>query len=406
MSSEQLFDILMAIRNVGIAVISPDSYFWLVTLVVALQYYRMAQNKARFFRVPRDRIWPMVFLATGWGIVAGVIGSVLMAGLNLSISLAGLEYLWPLAILLMLINPRFLCFAYAGGILSLSHLLFGWPEINVSQLMALVGVLHLMESFLILVSGHLGAIPTYMKLSSGEIVGAFSLQRLWPIPLALLILSKPIPFELEFELIRREPFYPFYLVVAALGYSDIALSQTPKEKSRTSFVYLGIYSVILLTLSIFSDIYPPLVWIAVLFGPLGHELVIKLGLQREFGGRPIYRTHHRGVMVLDVVDKSPAALAGLRSGDIVLSVNGTLVDNKPFLEKTLQEAPGEVRLKIARKEAFQLTITLDTKAKTPVGIIWAPDKSEEYYMEILKDNWFMLLLRRGWRAVSAKAKFL
>lgn len=386
-------------QNVLTTVFSPSSYFWAVTLVVAVQYYRMAQNKAEFFDVPRDRVWPMVLTATGWGIVAGLVGSMLMLILNISIGFTGLEYLWPVALALMLINPRFLCFAYAGGLVSLSYLLFGWPDVNVSQMMALVGVLHLMESFLILVSGHLGAVPTYMKIASGEVVGAFTLQRLWPIPLSILIFSQPIPINNEtIQLANTQPYFPFLLVIAALGYSDFALSRNPKAKSRSSFKYLSLYSVILLALSIVSSHYPPMVWIAVLFGPLGHELVIKLGLNEEFGGQPVYRSPEQGIMVLDVVDKSAAARSGIRSEDVIIAIDGIAVVNIHMFEQILAERAGaeSVEVLVARNGAFNRRVNLSLVGEVS-GIIPVPDANQGYYVELLKENWVLRWVRKSWK---------
>ncbi|RYD07115.1 hypothetical protein N752_00605 [Desulforamulus aquiferis] len=113
----------------------------------------------------------------------GVIASYLMLVIGLTLSGSGLLYLWPLAILLMLIDARFLCFAYAGGILAFSSLVFGWPNVSVPQVLGLVAILHMVEAFLIYVSGHQGAVPTFIKNTEGKVVGGFALQKFWPIPL-------------------------------------------------------------------------------------------------------------------------------------------------------------------------------------------------------------------------------
>ena len=74
-----------------------------------------------------------------------------------------------------------------GGLLALVSLLFGFPEISVPQIMALVAILHMVESFLIFSSGHLGAVPAYIKGQGGRITGGFTLQKFWPIPLVALV---------------------------------------------------------------------------------------------------------------------------------------------------------------------------------------------------------------------------
>ena len=109
--------------------------------------------------------------------------------LGISINDLGILYLWVLAVLLMLINPRFLCFSYAGGLLALFSLFTGYPKLNIPALMGLVAVLHLVESALILASGHSGSLPVYVRNRFGRVVGAFNLQKFWPVPLAIIAIG-------------------------------------------------------------------------------------------------------------------------------------------------------------------------------------------------------------------------
>ena len=102
--------------------------------------------------------------------------------LEFPLSEAGLWYVWPLALLLMLMHPRYLCFSYAGGIMALSSLLFGWPELNVPAVISLVAVLHMVEAVLIRWHGHLNPSPVYLRTGEGEVVGGLNLQKFWPCP--------------------------------------------------------------------------------------------------------------------------------------------------------------------------------------------------------------------------------
>ncbi|MGB9905420.1 MAG: PDZ domain-containing protein, partial [Desulfotomaculales bacterium] len=138
-----------------------EPFFWIVVFFVAFQYRRMAAVREGMTGLKEGRVWLDTFLAVIYGVVGGFAGSLLIVLAGLTLSGAGLLYLWPVAILLLLIEPRFLCFAYAGGLLAVTHLLFGFPSLNVAQILALVAILHMVESILILVSGHLGAVPGY-----------------------------------------------------------------------------------------------------------------------------------------------------------------------------------------------------------------------------------------------------
>ena len=125
-----------------------------VLLLVFMQYRRMAGIEQRVFGVPLSDPLRNTLAALGAGFLGGLLATFLFVFLGISLMDAGIGYLWLLAIALMMVHPRFICFAYAGGILSVTHLLFGWPGLSVPAIMALVAVLHLVESLLILLHGH------------------------------------------------------------------------------------------------------------------------------------------------------------------------------------------------------------------------------------------------------------
>ena len=115
-------------------------------------------------RVTGAMFWPPPYLA----LLGGVLASYIMVFVGLTLSDSGLIYLWPLAILLMFIDARFLCFAYAGGLLALSSIALGWPEVSIPQLLGLVAILHFAEAVLILVSVHLGAMPSLFGMQKAR----------------------------------------------------------------------------------------------------------------------------------------------------------------------------------------------------------------------------------------------
>ena len=67
-------------------------------------------------------------------------------------------------------QPSVLLLPMPGDFFLFSYIFFGVPRINVPQLMGLVAILHMVESLLILVSGHLDPIPVYVKRSDGQVV--------------------------------------------------------------------------------------------------------------------------------------------------------------------------------------------------------------------------------------------
>ncbi|MHB1127722.1 MAG: PDZ domain-containing protein [Bacillota bacterium] len=349
----------MIIFSLG-RMLTTSYFFWLIVLFSGLQYYRIAKTKQELYGITREAFTHQFLWAVLLGLAGGLLGSLLMVAVGVTVSGIGIGYLWLLALLLALISPHLLCFSYSGGIISLASLLLGFPKVDVPNLMGLVAVLHLVESFLILLSGHLGAIPVFARNAAGRVVGGFNLQKFWPLPITALLatpLAGPSPLggavnmpdwwpliRPAVEVNPQSVLYVILPVVAALGYSDLALTGTPEHKSRRTALNLAVFSVILLGLSVLASHYSGLAVLAALFGPLGHELTILRGRKRELTGSPFYVSPPKGIRVLDVLWGSPAARIGMRSGDIITVVNGMEVNCAQELQQALQVATGKVEV--------------------------------------------------------------
>ena len=293
----------------------------------------------------------------------------LMVVLGISLNDLGILFLWVIAVLLMLINPRFLCFSYAGGILALISLLTGYPKLNIPALMGLVAVLHLVESVLILTSGHIDPLPVYVRNRFGRVVGGFNLQKFWPIPLVVVAMVTVTQQGPAGDLIRMPDWWPLLRplgvlaaqtaygllpVIAALGYGELAITCLPRERVRLTSLHLSLFSLVLLGLAILAAYVPQTVILAALFAPLGHEVVIHVGQRSELQGQPRFVPPTRGVMVLDVLRGSSSHRAGLRSGDVILRIGDIPVNSRAELAYALdlsgssfqieyQQEPGRLR---------------------------------------------------------------
>lgn len=378
--------------------------FWLLVLIIAYQYRRLARLKEELFGVRGEPAWQPTLIAVAYGVLGGLGGSFIMVLVGVSLSGIGINYLWGLALLLMLLNPRFLCFSYAGGLISLSALILGRPQVDVPHLMGLVAVLHIVEALLIRLSGHLGAIPVYTS-HRGQVVGAFNMQKFWPIPIAALALitlppwlppGAAVPMPDWWPLIRPafmpEPEQALFVVLpvaAGLGYGDLALSSRPEEKSKLSARNLAFYSLTLLGLSILASYYRPLTWLAALFGPLGHEYTIWLGRWAETRGEPLYVPSDLGARILDVVRNSPAAKLGLRSGDILLKVNGWPVRDRETLGAALEGSLEQVEVVFYRDGEGERTGRVYKDPLEPLGIILVPQPGDNPQMELMSSGWLV-----------------
>jgi len=91
-------------------------------------------------------------------------------------------------------------------------------------------------------------LPIYVATKEGRIVGGYNLQKFWPMPLVVLfagvypdpeiikgIVSMPEWWPLlkpSFTVLEGEMVYSLLAIPAVLGYGDVAISLTPREKTR------------------------------------------------------------------------------------------------------------------------------------------------------------------------------
>lgn len=405
----------------------------IVMSIVLRQYVRQASLEEHLFGTPFSRPLRQVMTSLGFGVLGGFFASILMVSLGVPLSEEmGIIYVWPVVLVMMLISPRFMCFAYGGGVVgTISLLLRGlavlWPQvgdvgllaslmaIDLSALMALVGLLHLTEALLIFISGHINASPIIVQGPKGKVVGGFMLQRFWPMPIAALfalIISQEelngggIPMPDWWPLLRplTEPgpgmvfFMSLIPIVAALGYSDIAVSSTPRAKSRWSARNLLLYSIVLLALAILSGRWTLLQIPAVLFAPLGHELLIQAGNRREWAGEPLYTAPERGVRLLTVLPDSAAQAQGLGEGWIILNVNGIDVNSRRDLAAALNLFPGLAEIEAVSPEGETKILRIHQR-QGKLGLVPVPDKSEGGSYLKLGGQGFLLRL---WKRIKKK----
>ncbi|NMB11730.1 MAG: PDZ domain-containing protein [Firmicutes bacterium] len=383
----------------------------IVLLLIYGQYRRISVLEAHILGSSCTN--PVVETATAvlYGLVGGILASAVFIGVGIPLSETGIWYVWPLALLLMLFHPRFLCFSYAGGILAIIYLIFGRPTLNVSATMALVAVLHMVEAALIRLHGHVTPSPVYLRSDGGEVVGGLSLQKFWPLPILALVLVT-VSGDLEgADLVAMPDWWPLikpyrlpgegerflYLLfpmVAALGYGDICLSRLPKEKARLSSLYLASYSLLLLGTAIGAASVPALRWVAALGAPLGHELVIYLGRQSEKVNPPLFRST-QGAMVLAVQPGSPGQTMGLVPGDIIVAINDYPVFSQENVRQVMNPWVIDPTIAVKGSISGKGDRLVHYKGKIPpLGVVFVPDPYEKRALILRNEGFVARWLKR------------
>ena len=395
------------LSQMGYLLLSP--LFWAVVALIWWQNNRLAKQKSEFFHLPKEKVWRKTLQSVAFGLLGGFIGSMLMIVLGLDIASIGIEYLWIIALILALINPRFICFASSGGILIAATALFGVPELNAPQLLALIGVLHFVEGTLVYFAGHLHAMRIYVKWHDGRIIGGFNMQNFWPLPLIALMLQDGIgesafmampewwPLLNSAEIASENIMYLLVAVIAALGYSDIALVHKVRWKSKKSAEYLLIYGAVIIVLAVIMEQGHWWNAIIALAAPLGHELIIHLGQRMEKNGEPLYVQPERGVMILDVLEGLPAQKMGLKPQDIILAVNAKDINSYREL-LFFSDSYNEILLK--RGNAYR-HFKLNSHAEK-WGIIPVPNTSGGRYLYFGGNFHFLKVLQKKLKKLFKK----
>ncbi|MCK9905367.1 PDZ domain-containing protein, partial [Frankia sp. Cpl3] len=281
----------------------------------------------------------------GMGLVGGLIVSVLAGGLGIVVQVPSLWILWILAVCLALIKLRFLCFAYAAGLLTILHgiarvfpegagdqglgMLLSWlRDADPVPILALDALLHLVEAMLVRWNAGRDASPLFIEGRRGRIIGAYQLQSFWLTPLFLLVQTTP-----ESGMTGMlYPGWPLFandvaafgimFLPAVTGFSDITQTMTPWRKARDIAKQLVLYAVILLALAYLSVLWPPLSLAAALFALFGHEGLFWLSRRAERQQTPYFIQSSSGVKIMAVIPGTPAEEMGILPGEIVVKVNG------------------------------------------------------------------------------------
>lgn len=341
--------------------------FLLILMLAYAHIKRMDLQEESWLGRRRETVSNQFMNVILYGMIVGLIASFLIVIIGITLDMNSILFIWPLALFLMLINQRYLCFSYAGGILALVSLIVGWPNINVSAIIALVGILHLMESLLILMDGSRGSLPVIMEHKRFKPIGAYVLNRVWPIPLLMLVVPSTL-FQSTGGTVAMPDWWPLFqapggegglLIIplaAVLGYGDIAVTRTPRRRTLDSGLWLGAYSLVIIALAVLSTQIDGLKYAAAILMPALHELLIYLGKKSQMDGKPIFGAPWRGLRILDVFPEGVGAAMGLQPGDILLRVNNRDINRVEMLREVLSAAPGFIWLEVSRQKE---TITLE-----------------------------------------------
>lgn len=367
-------------------------FFMFLVLIVYWNIKRGARLEEAWLGFTRYKISDQLLDQILYGMLSGLFASFIIVILGITIDYKAILIIWPVAIFLMLFNQRYMCFSYAAGIISLISLLFGWPKIDVSAIIALVGILHLMESALIFFSGHKSSLPVYIEQSRFNPAGAYVMQKMWPIPLVVLVIPDATA-QISGGGVNMPQWWPIFQsqgvgnmlvifpIVAILGYADIAITQAPRDRAKKSGIWLALYSIIVIILATVSSRVYWVKYLAAISAPILHELMIVLSKKSQIEGESLFSVPWKGVRVLDVFPGGMGETMGLQPGDIILAMNGQSVNSVKAIEEILDEELSYMWLDVKRG---QETIILEgqdfQEGISDLRVMFVPRQTGKYFL--------------------------
>lgn len=385
-----------------------DGFFWIIIFILIIIYRKNSEIESRMLGSSYS-LFNKVSSSVLVGLAGGLLGSLFVILVGISIEdytkvgggslTEGITYIWIVAVLLALINPRYLCFSYAGGLIALSNLIFSFPSVNVPGLLALIGVLHLIESFLIWLDGYTYSTPLFLRRKDGRTVGGYVMNRIWPIPLVIFAvmfggdggsvsIAGMIDMPSWWPFLKnsaaggiRDLVYTPLVLPVVLGYGDMAVTKKPDEKCRSSAARLAGYSLLLIVLSIIASKIKVFAFVAAVFAPAAHEMLILNGAKEEEEGEPYFASKGLGVKVLYVQKDSPASRVKLEPGDTILKINGMTILSEKQLTELLSSYPTFIWMDIKKAGGEVTTVEYSDYRNgiRSLGALIVPHNAEFYY---------------------------
>lgn len=377
-------------------------FYYVSCLIMVLAYIHRTRTERSLFHV-RLHVWPLQLLrAAGWGLLAGAAVSVAAAFVGVMLTPDTVLWLWGTAAVLALLRVRYLCFAYSVGVLGLLQTASGMlsldesggavgqaaqslAALDIPGLLLLVAGLHAAEALLVRRDSAQLSSPLYLEGKRGKLIGGYSLQGFWPVPLLLLVPASGGSAVLPWTpLLGGDAWAGGWTVLALpviVGFADLALSSLPKQQARLASRRLLLYSGALAVLALAAAYASPLIPVAALAALGLHESLALLGefLQRRQPPRFVH--DERGLCILGIVPGAPAEEMGLEAGEVLHKVNGQRVRTKEELYDALHENPAFCKLEVINLEG---QIKFVQRARFAgehhqLGVLLAPDEDSGYY---------------------------
>jgi len=192
--------------------------------------------------------------------------------------------------------------------------------------------------------------------------------------------------EYGLDINNNDMMYIIQPIPILLGYGDMAITTTPEKRCRDSSLGLFIYSIILTILAVVGSKIRLIAYLAAIFSPLGHELLIINGQKSEEREKAVFDAPEKGLRVLYCYKGFPGDKMNIEPGDIILSINNRIIENEEDLASFLRTNPTYIWLDVLKLNGERKVLEYRDYARgiSSLGMLIVP-KNPNMYIE-LKTN--------------------
>ncbi|WP_284643325.1 PDZ domain-containing protein [Paenibacillus silviterrae] len=380
-------------------------FYYIGILFIILQYRRHIAFERKLFSTKLHSLLPETWRAVLWGWVGGLLASVLMALVGATIQAEAVILLWILSLLLIFIRVRYLCWAYAVGVIGVLQVAFKtipglketealqWLsgpllELSIPAMLALVAILHFVEAIYVRRQGTRLGMPLFFESKRGKIVGGYHLQGFWPMALFLIVPLEggggaSLPWT---PLLGGDLWSGGWTIIGfpvMIGFTEMTMSRLPQDKVKISSKLLMGYAVVLLGFAYLAHLWPALTLLGAMLSIGLHEAIILYSRWEETNRTPYYVHSSKGLKILGILPGSAAEELELQVGEVLHKVNGMPVRTKDELHQAMQLNPAFCKLEVLNLagESKFVKRAIFSDEHHQLGILLAPDQNAPFYAE-------------------------
>ncbi|QYG90179.1 S1C family serine protease [Bacillus atrophaeus] len=390
MSVEWAIELL---KSAGLFFLHPLFWFFMI-ISLAYGYARIKRERKTFHTRIAD-IYDELKSTYTKGLIPGIILSVILFGLGISVPLGMLGIIAVVtAAAALVLRANWLSAAYIVGVsmiigFGLSYFqaepfLKRFPqgfEINWPAIAVLLGLLVITEGAAAYRSAHVKTSPALVVSSRGLPIGQQISNRAWLLPLFILVPGNGLESHLSWWPVFSVPggSFHFIWIPYIIGFGQRVQGSLPAISIKTTAKRIAILGLVITAFGAASIWWMPFAGAAVLTAVFG-RIFLSLKQRVNDNAAPFYFSKRdQGLMVLGIIPNTPAEDLELKIGEIITKVNGTPVKHVSDFYEALQNNRAFVKLEVI---GLNGEIRFDQRATYEgehheLGILFVKDNQEE-----------------------------